>query len=84
MKRYYIVPLYVSVLILQIDLKSSPVHARSSHLRRVWGRVQPLCVLCMQSFPQFLQKAVSMTRTHDLIVTRLLLFLLPGLHQRSG
>jgi hypothetical protein len=44
--------------------------ARSSRLRRVRRRVWPFCILCTQSFPAFLQEAVSRTWTHDLVVTR--------------
>jgi hypothetical protein len=51
------------------DKKGQP-GARSSCLRRVWGRVWPLLVLCMQSFPTFLHEAVSRTWTHDFMVTR--------------
>ena len=51
-------------------VKAGQSGACSSRLRRVRGRVQPLWVYCTQSFPTFLQEAVSRTWTRDLMVTR--------------
>jgi hypothetical protein len=45
--------------VLGIPFYKGQPGARSSHLRRVQGRVRPLWVLCMQSFPAFLQDCLD-------------------------
>jgi hypothetical protein len=53
-----------------LSFKKGQPGARSSRLRRIWGRVRPLWVLCTQPFLAFLQEAISKTWTYDLMVTR--------------
>lgn len=43
-------------------------NARSSRLCRVREKVRPLWIFYTQSFPAFLQEAISKTCTHDLMV----------------
>jgi hypothetical protein len=54
---------------MQVYKKGQP-GTRNSRLHKVRVRVWPLWVLCTQSFPAFLQEAISRTWTDNLMVTK--------------
>jgi hypothetical protein len=49
---------FLCILVMFVKKRGSPMHVAPACIR-IRGRVRPLWVLCTQSFPTFLQEAVS-------------------------